>query len=367
MSDAFIPVNSSDKPTQNRAVIHLDLDSFYCSVEILNHPDYKNKPIVVGGTPENRGVVASASYEARKFGIHSAMSSYKAQMLCNTLVIVPPNFKQYRKFSRIVMAIANKESDIFEQVSIDEAYLDVTDRINKWDEAIAIGEKLKLKIQASIGLTASFGIGTNKLIAKVASEYSKPNGFKVVYPGEEAAFLAPLHVSSIPGIGKNTEMLLVKMIITKVRDIYRCDRNKLIKVFGKNGSRMIQLARGIDNSPVNTITTRKSISSELTFKSDIKSLSVLEDNLKILVQKISKEMKAKNISGRIITVKIRYYDFETINRQYSMQNSTNDNETIYSIAKKLLIENVNDKKPVRLIGIGIKDLNNYELQLKIFN
>jgi nucleotidyltransferase/DNA polymerase involved in DNA repair len=351
---------------KNRAIIHLDLDSFFCSVEVLINPAYKDQPIVVGGTPEKRGVVASASYKAREYGIYSAMSSYRARQLCEDLIILPPNFKRYRKYSRIVMGIAKEETEIFEQVSVDEIFLDLTNNVEHWNEVIRIGKRLQKRIHNNIGLSASFGIGTNKLVTKVASDFSKPNGFVVVYPGDEKKFLSPLPVTTIPGIGKSTAIILEKMNIKLVRDLQKHDEKQLLKIFGRYGHRMIQLADGINDDPVYQTTQRKSISSETTFPDDIDDLNVLKQKLKQLVKKICQEMVRTNLYGRVISLKIRFSDFTTINRQFSMQNINNSEETIYSISKKLLIDNYESDRSVRLIGVSIKNLQSAENQLDIF-
>nr|MBC8400223.1 DNA polymerase IV [Candidatus Neomarinimicrobiota bacterium] len=233
--------------TQPRAIIHVDLDAFFCSVEVLQDPSLKDKPLVVGGKSDQRGVVAAASYPARKFGIHSAMSMYQAEKRCPDLIIKPPRFKAYKTYSRIVMGILRNASPVIQQVSVDEAYLDLTQQIEQWSRAESKLRAVQRKISRDIGLSASVGLGTNKMIAKIASDLEKPNGFTIVPPGTERTFLEPLLVNKIPGIGPKTVNKLAGLKVKTVKDLVQVSEIELAEKFGKWGRDMYRWARGIDD------------------------------------------------------------------------------------------------------------------------
>jgi len=344
-----------------RAIIHLDLDAFFCSVEVLKNPKLSGKPIVVGGQPDKRGVVAAASYPARKFGIHSAMPMSRAKRLCNDLIILPHNFKSYKTYSMIVMKILEQESDLVEQISVDEAFIDVTSHVSDWNDAVDIAKKLQNKISVNIGLSNSLGVATNKMIAKIASDFEKPNGLTVVPPGEEKSFLAPMAPQKISGIGPKMAEKLADMNVNTIRDLSKIPLNILTAKFGKIGSVMFDWTQGIDNRPIQVSREIKSISNERTFSKDISSKEELLLILTQLSEKVADRLIAKNMTAKRIFIKLRYYDFDTHTTQRSLSDSTDSKETIVNIAKELFIFAWSDNKPIRLLGVGV---SNFEIKEK---
>ena len=341
-----------------RAIIHLDLDAFFCSVEVLRNPKLSGKPIVVGGKPEQRGVVAAASYPARKFGIHSAMPMSRAQRLCKELIILPHNFKLYKTYSMIVMKILKQEADLVEQISVDEAFMDVTSRISNWDEAVNIAKALQNKLSVNIGLSSSIGVATNKMIAKIASDFDKPNGLTVVLPGEEKSFLAQLKPQKISGIGPKMANKLAEMNVNTIRDLAKIPHNILETKFGKIGIAMAQWAQGIDDRPVQVSREIKSISNERTFPKDISSKNELIMILTQLCDKVANRLKGKKFKAKRVFIKLRYYDFDTHTTQKSFSEPTDSKDIITDVAKELFIYAWADKKPIRLLGVGVSNFNN---------
>ncbi len=353
--------------SNSRAIIHLDLDAFFCSVEVLKNPKLSGKPIVVGGQPEQRGVVAAASYPARKFGIHSAMPMSRAKRLCKNLIILPPNFKSYKTYSIIVMKILEIESDLVEQISVDEAFMDVTSRISDWNEAVNIAKVLQNKLSVNLGLSSSLGVATNKMVAKIASDYNKPNGLTVVLPGEEKSFLAPLKPQKISGIGPKMAEKLSKMNVNTIRDLNKIPLNILVANFGKIGTNMAQWAQGIDNRPIQISREIKSISNERTFPKDISSKNELIMVLTKLCEKVTSRLIEKKLSAKRVFIKVRYYDFDTHTSQKSLVESTDSIEKIKDVAKDLFIYSWADKKPIRLLGVGVSNFENEETsQVEMF-
>ncbi|MBU0529015.1 DNA polymerase IV [bacterium] len=340
-----------------RAIIHLDLDAFFCSVEVLNNPKLSGKPIVVGGKPEQRGVVAAASYPARKFGIHSAMPMSRAMRLCKELIILPPNFKSYRTYSMIVMKILEQEADLVEQISVDEAFMDVTSRISDWNEAVNIAKKLQNKLSANIGLSSSIGVATNKMIAKIASDYDKPNGLTIVMPGEEKSFLFPLKPLKISGIGPKIAEKLSEMNVNTIRDLSKIPHNILEAKFGKIGIVMAQWAQGIDNRPVQVSREIKSISNERTFAKDISSKNELIMILTQLCEKVVNRLTDNKLKVKRVFIKLRYYDFDTHTTQRSLSEPTDSLDIIIDVAKELFTFAWTDKKPIRLLGVGVSNFD----------
>ena len=353
--------------SNSRAIIHLDLDAFFCSVEVLKNPKLSGKPIVVGGQPEQRGVVAAASYPARKFGIHSAMPMSRAKRLCKNLIILPPNFKSYKTYSIIVMKILEIESDLVEQISVDEAFMDVTSRISDWNEAVNIAKVLQNKLSVNLGLSSSLGVATNKMVAKIASDYNKPNGLTVVLPGEEKSFLAPLRPQKISGIGPKMAEKLSKMNVNTIRDLNKIPLNILVANFGKTGTVMAQWAQGIDDRPIQISREIKSISNERTFPKDISSKNELIMVLTQLCEKVTSRLIEKKLSAKRVFIKVRYYDFDTHTSQKSLVESTDSIEKIKDVAKDLFIYSWADKKPIRLLGVGVSNFENEETsQVEMF-
>jgi len=340
-----------------RAIIHLDLDAFFCSVEVLKNPKLSGKPIVVGGQPDKRGVVAAASYPAREFGIHSAMPMSRAVKLCKDLIIISHGFKSYKTYSMIVMNLLQQEADLVEQISIDEAFMDVTSRIAKWEEAVEIAKKIQNNISVNIGLSCSLGIATNKMIAKIASDFEKPNGLTVVPPGEEKSFLAPMSPQKISGIGPKMAEILVKINVNTIRDLSKIPLNILDAKFGKVGSAMANWAQGIDERPVQVSREIKSISNERTFPKDISSKEELLMILIQLTEKVVNRLKDKELTAQRVFIKLRYYDFDTHTAQKSLSEPTDSVDIVLNIAKELFIFAWSDNKPIRLLGVGVSNFD----------
>ncbi len=328
-------------------------------------PSLKGQPLVVGGLAEERGVVAAASYPAREFGIHSAMSMFKAQKLCSDLVIKPPRFKAYRTYSKIIMGILRSHSDQVQQVSVDEAYLDLSDCLEHWDDGIAAVKNIQHRIKRDIGLSVSVGLSTNKMIAKIASDFEKPEGMTIVAPGKEKSFLAPLTVNKIPGIGPKTADKLKSMGVVTVNDLQSQSELVLIKVFGKMGRDMYRWSRGFDDRAVCEEQAAKSISTERTFKDDIDSEDELLDKLDHMSAEVATQLNRNNFKGKTITVKIRYLDFKTITRQLSISTYTCSEKEIARAARDLFLKEWKSARPIRLLGVGVSNFEPVISQLAL--
>jgi DNA polymerase-4 len=352
-SEAEEDVDTPPPPDRPRAIVHLDLDAFYAAVEVLENPELAGKPILIGGDPEGRGVVATASYAARDYGVHSAMPMYKAVRLCPDAIVLPTRHDLYRSYSRRVMALLYDVTPVVEKMSIDEAYLDLTERVGEWEEAVMLARRLQERVQDEVGLSASLGVATNKLVAKVASDHDKPGGLTVVQPGDEASFLAPLSVRVIWGIGPVTAEKLAAMGIETAGDLAQVSEQALVERFGgEHGVAMARRARGLDRRPVVTEHERKSVSRETTFGRDLRNINDLKRHLWRLSQSVAQRMERAEVEAGTVTVKLRYGDFETLTRQMSLGIPTSDAVRIYGAAF-VLMERVWDKgRPVRLLGVG---------------
>ncbi len=346
------------------AIVHLDLDAFYAAVEVLENPDLAGKPVLIGG--RERGVVAAASYPARAFGVHSAMPMYQALERCPKAIVLPPRFGLYRDYSRQVMEILYQASPLVEQISIDEAYLDLTSQVAAWEEAIEIAKRLQSQVRNDVGLSASLGVATNKLVAKVASDHDKPGGLTVVRPGEEAAFLAPLPVRALWGVGPKTAQNLAEMGITTVAELAQRSEDELRKRFGKRGNEMAQQARGIDERLVIVEHERKSVSQEQTFARDLRDAKSLEGQLEKLSQGVARHLQKAGLAAGTVAIKLRYSDFETLTRQMSLAVPTDNERTIYRTALVLLRRTWQRDRPVRLLGVTGQNLSPPVGQLSLF-
>jgi len=362
------PAKESERPVSrhHRAIAHLDLDAFYAAVEMLENPDLVDKPLLVGGRPESRGVVATASYAARDYGVHSAMPMARAVRLCPQAIVLPPRFDLYRQYSLHVMAILEQSATVLEKVSIDEAYLDLTDRVEEWQQAVQIAQRLQERVWEETGLSASIGVATNKLVAKVASDHEKPAGLTVVEPGEESAFLAPLPVRVIWGVGPVTAEKLAQMDVTTVGQLARVSEGALVAQFGDHGAAMARRARGIDHRPVSAEHERKSVSRETTFSEDLRELKDLKRQLWRLSQSVARRLERAEAVAGTIAIKLRYQDFETLTRQMSLDVPTDDEIRIYRAALVLLGQTWERGRPVRLLGIGGDHLSPPTGQLPLF-
>jgi len=357
------PASASKRP---RVIAHLDLDAFYAAVEVLENPDLLDKPILIGGRPESRGVVATASYAAREYGIHSAMPMYRAVRLCPQAIVLPPRFNLYRRYSRRVMAVLHEATPLVEKISIDEAYLDLTEQVDLWEEAVPLVRRFQERVRDEVGLSASLGVATNKLVAKIASDHDKPGGLTVVRPGREAAFLEPLPVQVIWGIGPVTAQKLARMGVTTVGDLAQLSGQELAARFGEHGAGMARRALGIDRRPVVTEHERKSVSRETTFGRDLKELKALKKQLWELSQSVAQRLERADVAAGTVTIKLRYDDFETLTRQMRLDVPTDDKVRIYRAALVLLEQAWDRERPVRLLGVGGSDLRPPTGQIPLF-
>ncbi len=297
-----------------RKIIHVDMDAFYAAVEQREHPELRGKPIIVGGSPQERGVVATCSYEARKFGIHSAMATSSAIRLCPDAILVPPHFDLYVKASNEINEIFHEYTDLVEPMSLDEAYLDVTENKFGMPYAVKIAREIKKKIFLKTHLTASAGVSYNKFLAKVASGFKKPNGLTVVTPEQAGEFIEKLPIGSFYGVGKVTEKAMFSLGIKTGSDLKKKTVEELTILFGKSGNWFYYLARGIDNSPVEPYRERQSIGREITLSSDIINMDQIKSILQELTFEVEKLLREYGEEGKTITLKIKYYDFKQITR-----------------------------------------------------
>jgi DNA polymerase IV (DinB-like DNA polymerase) len=342
-----------------RIILHVDLDAFFASVEQREHPEYRGLPVVVGANPKGgkgRGVVSTASYEARKYGIHSGMPISKAYKLCPNAIFLPVNFPLYEKVSSRIMNILREHADKFEQVSIDEAFLDVSKRVKDFDQARQLAILIKEKIWESENLTCSIGIGPNKLIAKIASGFKKPDGLTVVMPEEVEKFLSPLPVEEIPGIGKKTKKILNEMGIKTIGDLAKTNVSLLIEKFGKIGIYFHLASHGIDESEVEEEYEIKSLGREHTFEKDMEDVLFIHKTLESLAKEVWEELKKENLTYKTITVKVRYEDFETHTHSKTLNFQTDSLEEMIKAGKELLEPFLYSEKRIRLIGIRVSKL-----------
>jgi len=346
------------KEQQNvRKIIHVDMDAFYAAVEQRDNPELKGKPVIVGGRPGGRGVVSTASYEARKYGVHSAMPTSKAYQLCPHGIFVKTRFDAYKEASAIIREIFFEYTDLVEPLSLDEAYLDVTRNHKGNPSATLIAQEIRKRIYQETRLTASAGIAYNKFIAKVASDVNKPDGMTVITPDKAEAFLEDLPIKKFHGVGKATQQKMYAVGIKTGADLKKWSEIDLVKAFGKSGSYYFRIVRGIDERPVKPHRIRKSYGKERTFGDDITDLDWIHNFLWELAQQISEGMRKIPTEGKTITLKVRYENFDTLTRSLSLSHHTNKAKEISDIAKVLLEQTEAGKRPIRLLGISLSNLN----------
>ncbi len=344
------PVN---QPTF-RKIIHIDMDAFYASVEQRDHPELRGKPVAVGGLPEGRGgVVATCSYEARKFGVRSAMPSKKAVQLCPDLIFLRPRFAVYKEVSTQVREIFRRYTDLIEPLSLDEAYLDVTEDKQGIGSAIDIAKLIKKAIQEELQLSASAGISVNKFIAKIASDLQKPDGLTFIGPTKVGKFIEELKIESFYGVGKVTAAKMKSLNIHTGADVKKLTEEELIHHFGKTGRFYYQIARGIDERPVEPNQETKSISAEDTFPEDLSSIGELNEALEKIALVLHRRLAERKLSGRTVNLKIKYSDFRIITRSRSFPDPTNDISIILDTAKQLLLATAPEGSRIRLLGVGV--------------
>lgn len=338
-----------------RKIIHVDMDAFYASVEQMDNPMLKGKPVAVGGS-EVRGVVSAASYEARKFGVRSAMSGYMAKKLCPEIIFVRPRFDRYKEISNKIRKIFHDYTDLVEPLSLDEAYLDVTQNKKGNPSATLIAQEIRKRIFNEVGLTASAGISVNKFVAKIASDYNKPNGQKTVNPDEVEPFLEGLDVKKFYGVGKVTAERMYQLGIFTGADLKSKSIEYLEQYFGNSGKSFYNLARGISYSKVKPNRTLKSVGAERTFNVNLSSEIFMEERLENIANELERRLKKNKISGKTVTLKIKYSDFTLQTRSKTLPYFISDKSLIFEAAKELLYQE-KMKESVRLLGISLHNLN----------
>jgi len=338
-----------------RWIMHLDMDAFYASVEVLDNPLLRGKPVIVAGLT-TRGVVYSASYEARRFGVRAAMPTQQARALCKNGLFLRPRMERYRDISRRVFRIIREFTDVIEPVSVDECYLDITENKLGIRSPLELARVLKQRIREKLALTASIGIAPNKFLAKIGSDLEKPNGLVLIEPDHIEAFLAELPVERIPGIGPVTQQKLHQLGIHKIAELRHLVREQLEHLFGKSGGRLYEYARGIDERPVVTHRPPKSLSRELTFERDTTDLEQIRQTLREQSESVAQRLAARRLRARTIALKVKYDDFTLVTRHRQLDEPFDNAETIYQNALRLLERTEAGHRLVRLVGVGVSDL-----------
>ena len=338
-----------------RKIIHIDMDAFYASVEQRDDPQLRGKPVIVGGETD-RGVVAAASYEARKFGIHSAMPTKMARQRCPELVIVKHRFDVYTSISKQIRKLFTEYTDLVEPLSLDEAFLDVTSKKKGILSATLIARELKKRIKEETQLTASAGVSFNKFLAKVASDMKKPDGLYVIPPEKAEQFVAGLEIEKFFGIGRVTAGKMHDLGIRRGADLKKWDKADLIRIFGKNGSYFYDIARAVDNRPVNPERIRKSIGTEYTYEKDLETVNEIESALYSIERELNRRITKAGRSGRTLTLKIKFSDFQQITRSMTIPGEINDLDTLRKISKEILRKTDLSGRKIRLLGLTVSNL-----------
>ena len=344
-----------------RKIIHIDMDAFFASVEQRDNPEYQNKPLIVGGKPNSRGVVAACSYEARQFGIHSAMPCAQAYRLCSHAIFVPPRFDAYKEVSNQIRKIFWKYASEVEPLSLDEAYLDVTYTAEYDGSATLIAKAIKREILEETNLIASAGVSYNKFLAKIASDMDKPNGLYVIKPEQGEAFVASLPIGKFFGIGPATEAKMKKLGINNGMDLRQWSQGQLSKRFGKSGNYYYNISRAIDHRPVKSKRTRKSLGKETTFANDIKSIDELLEILNNLAEKVMESLDKQKLKARTLTLKVKYANFKQVTRAHTSEGILNLSDLKHSIPL-LLAKTDAGKFPVRLVGLSLSGFEKQSIE-----
>ncbi len=356
-----------------RTILHLDLDAFYCSVEEIQNPDLIGKPFAVGGKPNERGVVASCSYAARAMGVRSAMPMSRALQLCRELLVIPGRHKLYGEYSESVMEKLRDLTPLVEQISIDEAFLDISDIR---EDPVRLALDLQADIRVDLQLPSSIGIASNKLVAKIATEVGKkssrrknepPFGFTIVLAGDEAKFLAPLPADMLWGVGPKTFARLTELGIYTIGDIAAWPEKELINLFGENGRDLWHHAQGIDNRPIVTEYETKSVSQETTYNVDVRDEKTLEKTLREQSKDVARQLRKNDLAGKTVKLKIRWSDFTTLSRQVTLPTSTDNEDEIFHTAVKLMKAVRKPNQAVRLIGVGVSGIGAPVRQLSLWD
>ncbi len=349
-----------------RTILHVDLDAFFASVEQRDHPELRGRPVIVGGSDRNaRGVVSAASYEARAFGVHSAMSLREAGRRCPAGIFVPVDGRRYQQASRDVMAVLRRFTPQVEPISIDEAFLDVTGSAGLFGDGPTIARRIKDDVRSEVGLTASVGVASTKLVAKIASDLRKPDGLVVVAPGDEATFLAPLPIGRLWGVGERTGAVLAEYGVRTIGDLAALPADLVVRRFGRHGASLIERARGIDADPVHDGDPAKSVGHEHTFDVDTADRETLERTLLAMADGVAGRLRSAGVRAGTVTVKIRDTSFRTITRQRTLAEPTDMTEPIYRVALELARPEFRGIR-VRLLGVSASNLGERE-QLSMFS
>ena len=351
-----------------RKIIHIDMDAFYASVEQRDFPQYRGIPIAVGGSPEGRGVVTTASYEARKYGVRSAMPSIEARRLCKHLTFVSPRFDVYKEVSQQIREIFKRYTDVIEPLSLDEAFLDVTTDKKNMGYAMDIAQTIRKDIWQELHLTASAGVSINKFLAKIASDMNKPDGLTFIGPSKVGKFMEDLPIDKFFGVGKVTAKKMHSIGIFKGKDLKRYSLEDLITRFGKSGKFFYDIVRGIDERPVRPDRVHKSIGIEDTFSEDIGDAERIKEELFVICKKMEKRLAIHQQKGRTVTLKIKYADFRTITRSLTQDYYIHDFQRIYDTLLVLLEKLGELEQPVRLLGVTVSNFYaaDVDRQLKLF-
>jgi DNA polymerase IV len=350
-------------------ILHIDMDAFYASIEIRDNPQLAKLPVVVGGSPNGRGVVSTANYVARKFGIHSAMPASQAKRLCPSAIFIRPRMDHYADISHQIRAIFHSFTDLVEPLSLDEAFIDVTGSQKLFGDAVSIARQIKARIASEVGLSASAGVAPNKFLAKVASDLQKPDGLVVVDPNGIQAFLDPLPVSRVWGVGAQTQKKLDAFGVRTIAQLRLLSIDILKSAFGVNSEHFWRLARGLDSRSVVPDRDAKSISHETTFSNDIYDNAALQAWLLDLTDQVARRMRRYKIVGRTVHLKLRYSNFETITRSRTIDEPTNATNALADVATSLFDQsNAEINRGIRLLGMGVSQLNvNRPEQLSLFD
>ena len=360
ISIAPFPSPPDNAPAMARRILHLDMDAFYASVEILDNPGLAAKPVIVGGSG-GRSVVCACSYEARKFGVHSAMPAARARQLCPDAAFLKPRMARYVEISRAIFGYLQDQAPLVEKMSIDEGYLDITEAGADDAAALALGERLKAEIRERFGLACSVGIAPCKFISKIASDLRKPDALVLVREEEVLDFLAPLDVDRIPGVGKVGRKRLTAIGVDTITDLRRQSREGLRSMFGKWGERLYDFARGIDPRPVVTHRERKSLGHEKTFEQDLLDLAALQEALAAQSARIAKDLQKKSLFVRTVVVKVRYSNFQLVTRQRSFSRPVQGAAEIAGIAQGILANRTEaGRRPIRLVGVSVAGFETVE-------
>lgn len=349
-----------------RIIFHVNLDAFFAAVEEIEDPALVGKPLVVGGSPDKRGVVASANYAAREFGVEAAMTTAQALRRCPQAIVRPLRRELYQEYAGRVLVILQRFSPIIEQPSMDEAFVDMTDQISDDYTPLGTARRLQAQIESELGLSVSIGVAANKPVAGIAGNFRKPHGLTEVPPGTEANFLASMPVQSLWGIGEKTAEQLEQMGIKTVGKLAQMPEAELVKHFGVNGARLWREANGIDHQAVKTERALKSLSQETTFEQDVSDASAIEETLLALSRKLAQRLRRHNLTARTVTLKIRYGDFSTLTRNDTQDPATHSTQDIYRRALHLLRHHWNVSRPLRLVGITVSHLVEGAEQLSLF-